>query len=469
MTKNQSVVGLYIRVSTQEQAREGYSIEEQKERLTKYAEAHSWIIGDVYSDPGFSGAKLERPSIRRLITDAEEHKIDKVIVYKLDRLSRSQKDTLYLIEDVFLKNGVDFVSMTENFDTGTPFGKAMIGILSEFAQLEREQIKERLTMGRVGRAKSGLVLGNFNTITGYDYVDGKLVVNEYYTEIVRRIFREFVAGRSLNAVARDLNAENIPTPSGYEWRGGNLGHLLQHRAYIGEVEYRGEVYPGEHEAIIDRETFNAAQDRLEDRRLNDELYHRFSSRSSILTGLCWCTHCRAKKEILSGRKADGTRTRFIGCREKKKKNCPDERIPLEMVEEYVLTEIKKLRLDPECLKDSRKKSEAKPVKDQIRIYEERIAENEKKVKRLTDLYVVEGIDLATLKERVEQCTAENESNRERIQRLRRSLKEEIPDEKILDLVDLLDDSDEETVKAAVKALIKRIDFSGNTITINWTF
>lgn len=360
------------------------------------------------------------------------------------------------------------MSMTENFDTGTPFGKAMIGILSVFAQLEREQIKERLTMGRVGRAKSGLVLGNFNSITGYDYVDGRLVVNEYYAGIVRRIFREFVAGWSLNAIARDLTAEGIPTPSGYEWRGGNLGHLLQHRAYIGEVEYRGEVYPGEHEAIIDHETFDAAQDRLEDRRLNDELYHRFSSRSSILTGLCWCTHCQAKKEILTGKKADGT-TRFIGCRGKKKKQCPDERIPLEIVEERVLTEIKKLRLDPECLKSSRKKSENTAVNDQIRICEERIAENEKKIKRLTDLYIVEGIDLNTIKDRVEQCTLENETNRERIQRLRRSAKEDVSDEWILSLVDLIDTADEEIKKAAVKALIKRIDFSRNTIVIQWTF
>lgn len=101
MSDIQTVVGLYGRVSTQEQAQEGYSIGEQTERLTKYAEAHSWIIGGVYTDPGFSGAKLERPAIQKLIADVEDRKIDKVIVYKLDRLSRSQKDTLYLIEDVF--------------------------------------------------------------------------------------------------------------------------------------------------------------------------------------------------------------------------------------------------------------------------------------------------------------------------------------------------------------------------------
>lgn len=155
-----AVVALYIRVSTQEQASEGYSIDEQRERLVKYAEAQSWSVYRVYSDPGFSGGSLERPGLRSLILDVNAGKVNKVVVYKLDRLSRSQKDTLYLIEDVFLPASVDFVSMTENFDTGTPLGRAMIGILSVFAQLEREQIKERMSLGREGRAKSGLFHGS---------------------------------------------------------------------------------------------------------------------------------------------------------------------------------------------------------------------------------------------------------------------------------------------------------------------
>ena len=137
-------VALYIRVSTQEQAKEGYSIGEQTERLEKYAQAHGWTVFKKYTDPGYSGANMQRPALKQLIQDAKSHKFEKVIVYKLDRLSRSQKDTLMIIEDILLKNDVDFVSMNENFDTSTPFGKAMIGILAVFAQLEREQIKERM-------------------------------------------------------------------------------------------------------------------------------------------------------------------------------------------------------------------------------------------------------------------------------------------------------------------------------------
>ena len=146
-------VAIYIRVSTQEQAQEGYSVEQQTERLTAYCKAKDWPIVDIYIDPGFSGANIQRPALQRLFSDIKAGKVDCVLVYKLDRLSRSQKDTLYMIEDVFLAKSVDFVSMQENFDTSTPFGRAMIGILSVFAQLEREQIKERMSMGRMGEPR----------------------------------------------------------------------------------------------------------------------------------------------------------------------------------------------------------------------------------------------------------------------------------------------------------------------------
>ena len=146
-------VAIYVRVSTTSQVDEGYSIDEQKAKLTSYCEIKDWNIYDIYTDGGFSGSNTERPALEQLIRDAKRKLFDTVLVYKLDRLSRSQKDTLYLIEDVFLENDIEFVSLLENFDTSTPFGKAMIGLLSVFAQLEREQIKERMQLGKLGRAK----------------------------------------------------------------------------------------------------------------------------------------------------------------------------------------------------------------------------------------------------------------------------------------------------------------------------
>ena len=149
-----AVVGCYVRVSTENQI-ENYSIEEQIQRLQAYCLSKDYAIYDMYVDGGYSGGNTNRPALLKLINDAEQRKIQAVVVYKLDRLSRSQKDTLTLIEDKFLKNDVDFISVSENFDTSTPFGKAMIGILSVFAQLEKDQITERFTMGRIGRSKAG--------------------------------------------------------------------------------------------------------------------------------------------------------------------------------------------------------------------------------------------------------------------------------------------------------------------------
>lgn len=164
-------VAIYVRVSTLEQAEEGYSIEEQIDTLKKFCEVKKWTVTKVYSDPGFSGSNIERPGLSNLIKDAKNQYFDTVLVYKLDRLSRSQKDTLYLIEDVLGVNDISFVSLNENFDTATPFGKAMIGILAVFAQLEREQIRERMTMGKVGRAKSGKAMSWRWTAFGYRYPD----------------------------------------------------------------------------------------------------------------------------------------------------------------------------------------------------------------------------------------------------------------------------------------------------------
>ncbi|MDD3394070.1 MAG: recombinase family protein, partial [Anaerotignum sp.] len=162
----------YIRVSTDNQL-ENYSIDEQVDRLTAYCKAKDWVLVKIYTDGGFSGGNTNRPALRQMLEDIKKVDVDAVIVYKLDRLSRSQKDTLMLIEDVFLSSDVDFISINENFDTSTPFGRAMIGILSVFAQLEKDQITERFTMGRIGRGKAGYFHGGGNAPHGYDYVNGK--------------------------------------------------------------------------------------------------------------------------------------------------------------------------------------------------------------------------------------------------------------------------------------------------------
>ena len=172
---------IYIRVSTQEQAEEGYSLGEQEERLKKYAEAMEWKVEHIYKDGGFSGGNMERPALKQMIDAIKHGKTDIVLVDKLDRLSRSQFDTLYLIKKIFNENNVAFVSRAEAFDTSSSFGRAMVGILAVFAELERERIKERMSEGRQGRLKEGKFRGGNTVSYGYDYAPnlGYLVPNDY--------------------------------------------------------------------------------------------------------------------------------------------------------------------------------------------------------------------------------------------------------------------------------------------------
>ena len=167
--ERRTYAALYMRVSTDAQFEEGYSIEQQTEMLTAFCKAKRIENYELYIDPGFSGSNIERPEMQRLIHDIRDGKITHVLVYKLDRLSRSQKDTLYLIEDIFNTHNVTFTSLNENFDTSTPTGKAMLGMMSVFAQLERETIRERTRMGMLGRLKEGYWPGGARTPFGYDY------------------------------------------------------------------------------------------------------------------------------------------------------------------------------------------------------------------------------------------------------------------------------------------------------------
>lgn len=247
-------VGIYIRVSTQEQANEGYSIDAQTDRLTSYCKSRDWKIYNTYIDGGFSGSNTNRPALHQLMQDIQDKKLNCVLVYKLDRLSRSQKDTLYLIEDVFLKNKIDFVSLNENFDTSSPFGRAMIGILSVFAQLEREQIKERSLMGRIERAKNGLWHGGGFEPFGYNYINGQLIVNEYEATIVQDAFDLFLQKLPIHRINRIISEKY-----GKEFHETVLRSILSTRLYTGKISYLGGIYDGQHQAIITEDTFKAAE------------------------------------------------------------------------------------------------------------------------------------------------------------------------------------------------------------------
>ena len=387
-----AAVACYCRVSTENQI-ENYSIDEQKERLEAFCKARGWAQPMMFVDPGFSGGTLDRPALRSLLDEVRRGQFGTVVVYKLDRLSRSQKDTLYLIEDVFNKYDVSFVSVCENFDTGTPFGKAMIGILSVFAQLEKDQITERFTMGRIGRAKNGLFHGGGNAPTGYDYVDGHLVVNEFEALQVREIFERFLNGESVHAIQRAIN-EKYGTQNAHT----RVYNILKNSVYIGKVKFGGVEYIGKHEPLITPDKFYEVQRLLSKSGTANARKTPFRA-GFLLSGLVYCGGCGARYHGNHG---------YYKCYSRAKSDkryiidpsCKNPNVAIAELNGFVRAEIARVSFD------TSKISRIAPKDDTKRVFEKRAAELTEQQNRLLDLYSTSGITLDSAAERLRELELE---------------------------------------------------------------
>lgn len=242
---------VYTRVSTAEQANEGYSIDEQ-ERMCKAAiESKGWQYVTTYSDPGVTGRTMDRPGLQSMICAIEANEINAVVIYKLDRLSRKQRDTMTIIEDIILKNDVALVSLNETLDTSTPWGRAMIGILSSFNQMESENIQMRTAMGRQAKVEKGGYAGGKPPI-GYRVIDGELVVVPDEAEIVRLVFKLRGEGMTLIGIADELNRRGYKTKSGKNFLHSAVQTILNNeQTYRGTYRYgKANTVENQHEAIL---------------------------------------------------------------------------------------------------------------------------------------------------------------------------------------------------------------------------
>jgi site-specific DNA recombinase len=246
---------VYTRKSTEEGLDQEFnSLDAQREACEAYIasqRAEGWLmLGDRYDDGGFSGGTLERPALRRLLSDIEAGGVDIVAVYKIDRLSRSLIDFAKLV-DVFERKGVTFVSVTQSFNTTTSMGRLTLNVLLSFAQFEREVIGERIRDKIAASRRKGMWMGGFVPL-GYSVTDRKLIINETEAELVRSIFRRFAKLGSGTKLVRQLALENVRNRYGKLIDKGALYKMLNNRTYIGEAAHKGTAYPGEHQAIIDR-------------------------------------------------------------------------------------------------------------------------------------------------------------------------------------------------------------------------
>ena len=253
---------VYTRKSTDEGLdREFNTLDAQRDACEAYVasqRAEGWVlVGDRYDDGGFSGGTLERPALCRLLADIEQGRIDIIVVYKIDRLSRSLMDFAKLVETMEA-HGVTFVSVTQSFNTTTSMGRLTLNILLSFAQFEREVIGERIRDKFAASRARGMWMGG-KVPLGYDVRDRKLIINEDGATRVRRVFELFVETGSGTETARRLRAEGVTSRSGRLLDKGDIYKLLNLRTYIGEVSHKGQVFTGEHQAIVPRELWDRVQ------------------------------------------------------------------------------------------------------------------------------------------------------------------------------------------------------------------
>jgi DNA invertase Pin-like site-specific DNA recombinase len=246
---------IYTRKSSEEGLdMEFNSLDAQREACEAYIasqRSEGWAaIREPYDDGGVSGGTLDRPALQRLLADVEAGLIDVIVVYKIDRLSRSLMDFAKLV-DIFDRNQVTFVSVTQSFNTTTSMGRLTLNILLSFAQFEREVIGERIRDKFAASRKRGMWMGGYVPL-GYDVRDRKLIINEAEAATVRMIFKRFVALGSATKLAKALVAESVRTKSGRPVDKGYIYRLLNSRVYLGEATHKDASYPGEHAQIIDR-------------------------------------------------------------------------------------------------------------------------------------------------------------------------------------------------------------------------
>jgi site-specific DNA recombinase len=469
-------VALYPRVSGHEQE-DNYSIPEQIDRMKKYCESRDWKVYKIYTDSGFTGSNMDRPGLQNLIKDTEKDVFDMVLVYKLDRLSRSQKDVLYLVEDVFDKHGIYFSSMTENFDTSTPFGKAILGILAVFAQLEREQIKERTMMGKQARAEEGKWHGSKWVPIGYDYKSetDMLIINEYEAMQIKEAAELFVKRTPVRTIANILNEKGYRHKHGDgEWEAKTVRRVLSNPTNIGLMKHRDKYYQGLHEPILDYNTYADIMKIMDERK--EQFGSTYKQYSTLLGGMIYCKHCGAKYT----KQRNGSRF-YYSCYSRSKKmkkmikdpNCKNKNYNMLDLDFVVIEAITQLALDPEYIEQVRENKPKNDVGEKIKTITKEIESIDSQISNMMDLYSLGNMPIEVIGKKV---TALNTTKTE-LEKELDSL--DVPEndddgmtnEQIQTLADIINNKDLtlEDKRNIVQSLIYYIEIDNEDILIHWKF
>ena len=337
---------VYTRVSTDSQAEKVFnSCEAQEEKIRAFIKSQENMeVYKVYSDAGYTGANTERPALQELLKDVSRNKINLVMSYKIDRLTRSPRDFYQLVE-YFERHNVDFISVTERFDTSTPSGRLLRNIMLTFAQFERELISERTRDKMLQRAQKGMWNGGMVPL-GYKRENKQLVIDKRCAEIVKNIFERYIETGSLVKVYQDLKSRKIKDDDGVSFSKSRIHYMLRNINYTGKMEYSKKIYQGLHEPIISEDMFNLAQKAHQHKGQIMRMYKQFP-----LGGLLKCAECGsymtphfANKRNGNGRK----RYHYYRCTKTFKDSwdsCSTKQVSATRLEDYVFQNIERISLD----------------------------------------------------------------------------------------------------------------------------
>lgn len=293
--------GIYVRVSTEEQAQEGYSIRAQEQKLKDYSRIKEWGVYKVYMDDGISGKNIEdRPAIQEMIMDIQNGKVNNVLVFKIDRLTRNTADLIYLV-NLFNTYDCAFNSLSESIDTQTASGRMFIKMIGIFAEFERENIIERSKIGFERKVREGYTLATRTPSYGYDRKIGEKIqtINEFEASIVREVFDMFVnKNMSCLEIANNLNERKIPTKENAVWHTRTIKNMLTNCNYVGRVRYatkdknRHFEAEGAHEPIISNELYEETQNLIQ--KISVKSYTKRPKEDSYYSGILFCAKCGGK-------------------------------------------------------------------------------------------------------------------------------------------------------------------------------
>lgn len=396
---------IYIRVSTEEQAKEGYSISAQKKRLQAFCASQDWDVAGLYPDEGKSAKDTNRPQLQKMLKDIEDGKIDCVLVYRLDRLTRSVFD-LYKLLEVFDRHDCRFKSATEVYDTTTAMGRMFITIVAALAQWERENMAERIKMGQREKAMQGKYVSN-KVPLGYtlNKQTWKLYINEEAT-VVRKIFDMYESGYGAHSLAKALNASGVFTQFGNTWSDNTIMKTLRNRTYAGAVVWDDVTANDAHPAIIEKERFDTVQRLIKKR---SDVHPRTVFSDYVFSGKIRCEICAGS--VVGGyTNAGEKRYYYYRCRNRSRGNCKGSvNFPAHRVEEAFLEYLKSEGwYDDLTERTIDSKPDESPVTDEREPLKKELIKLENRKKKFQFAWADDAMEYDDFKKRMEEVRKREE-------------------------------------------------------------